>query len=358
MVGERRRKRERERGRTRAEETHEEARVVVFGAGGGNVDDDGGGGGGDGGNGGGGRRGGGGGNRGTSEGDGGARTFDCVARVRRALRARMRGCVSSRQRFRSNCSANAALRGERESPSPLSRCRPSRSLPTSVPSSPLSLSLGLSFSLSARAPGSRPGRDRFERSRRPSSARPRPDVSRSLSLSFSRAGRSLFPHRRCNSVSLSPSFFPSPATILSPSIYIHTLPPPASVLPLLAHLRGVSIERASRELSRPSPARMSTTRQRRRPRLESAIIDVSYRGDSPTSSDFGTLLSAASLPCSSPRARSRSLSPVVTFFFFFFFFGSHRASDPTSSPRNHPSRVPLKTVPPSPSQLPCHSTSP
>lgn len=190
----------------------------------------------------------------------------------------MRGCVSSRQRFQSNCLANAALRGERVAS--LFRA-PALSLSPS-----LSPSLLLSPAHSrSRAPGSRPGRDRFERSRRPSSARPRPDTasaSHSLSLDLSSLSA---PVAR---------LIPPPLSLfLSHSlnrlrrvfihVYTHTFPLPHKYPTLLTHLRSpticvVSIERAFCVSSRPSPT--ARTHARRTPppaRLDSAIIDVSYR---------------------------------------------------------------------------------
>lgn len=101
-------------------------------------------------------------------------------------RCRVRACVDACRQ--GNGSRVTAWRTQTQ-PSAASVSRsllraPSLSLSLPFPPSHL-LSLARSRS---RAPGSRPGRDRFERSRRPSSARPRPDAERaplapSLSLS-------------------------------------------------------------------------------------------------------------------------------------------------------------------------------
>lgn len=170
-------------------------------------------------------------------------------------------------------------------------------------------------------------------------------VSRSLShiisISVSRAGRSLFPHRRSvflSSLSLSPSH----PLILLLSIYIHTLSPSCKCPP---PTRSPSRSPPSRSSTRPAnyPILFPShkyTRQRRRPRLESAIIDVSYRGDSPTSSDFGTLLSAVFLALLPALALSRTGSRCLA----SSLLSSSIARTILPLMRNHPSRVPLKTA--------------
>lgn len=181
-----------------------------------------------------------------------------------------------------------------------------------------SLLLSLAHSRS-RAPGSRPGRDRFERSRRPSSARPRPDTasashSLSLSISLKRAGRSSYPP----SLSLAHSRSLSVRAEYS-SAYIHTLSPSRIMSypthpthsPSISYGSVVSIERAFHESSRPSPtaqtqrkmnaARASRQRDYRRElsrdsylhRLWHTSLDVPPA--SPVSSPFSVL------PLSRPR---------------------------------------------------------
>lgn len=162
----------------------------------------------------------------------------------------MRECVSSRQRFQSNCLANAALRGE---------CVASLFRAFSLSFSLPSLLLSLAHSRS-RAPGSRPGRDRFERSRRPSSARPRPDTasaSHSLSLNLSSLSapyRSSYPLSHSFSHSLSLSLAPL-ASSIHPRIYTFPLPHIMSYpahSPSVSYDSVVSIERVFHESSRPS----------------------------------------------------------------------------------------------------------
>lgn len=179
----------------------------------------------------------------------------------------MRGCVSSRQRFQSNCLANAALHGER------------------VASLSLSLSVFLSFSLArslahsrSRAPGSRPGRDRFERSRRPSSARPRPDTA-SASHSLSPDSRSLFLERAAPVARPIPSRSLSLASSNHPRTYTHTFPLPHNVVPYslafgLLRFSAVSIERAFRDSPRPSPAAQTQHEGERRPRVSTMRLST------------------------------------------------------------------------------------
>jgi len=237
----------------------------------------------------------------------------------------MRGCVSSRQRFQSNCLANAALRGKRE----LLSFACSRSLPLSLfllPSLLLSLSLAHSRS---RAPGSRPGRDRFERSRRPSSARPRPDTasashSLSLSISLKRAGRSSYPPlplSRAFSLSLR-------SRRVFIRVYTHTFPLPHNVLPYSPYsltfglLRFCRLDRARvPRIIASFSHRTNTTQDERRPRVSTARLSTwAIEGllPSPTLAHFSRRSPAS--PVSSPpspfcRFRGFAVSRVAVTFF-------------------------------------------